>query len=289
MDAALGRAWPILPWSAGHRTAVATRGRPLRPVRYAHDGWTDPQPRHAVSHAHLRPAPGRADAGSDRPPRRLGPPPPRPRPAHLPRPARPPRDHPGRRRRDRGARGARGGEPGPERVRRDRRRDSSRPRLAGTENPRLRDRRDRAPGPSVRDPLRGEDAALLHQRARRPDRRGAPPAVPLPRHPARADAAAAAPALAARPGDPPGPRRAWLRRGRDAEPHQVDARGRPRLHRPEPAPAGDRLRPAAEPAAAQAAADGRRASTATSRSPAASATRTCAATASPSSPSSTSR
>ena len=80
-----------------------------------------------------------------------------------------------------------------------------------------------------------------------------------------------------------------LRRDRDARPDQVDARGRPRLHRPVAAPAGDGLRPAAEPAAAQAAADGRRASIATSRSPAASATRTCAATASPSSPSSTSR
>ena len=50
---------------------------------------------------------------------------------------------------------------------------------------------------------------------------------------------------------------------------------------------GTRLRAPAEPAAAQAAPDGRRAWIATSRSPAATATRTCAATASPSSPSST--
>ena len=53
--------------------------------------------------------------------------------------------------------------------------------------------------------------------------------------------------------------------------------------------AGPLLRAAAVAAALQAAPDGRRASTATSRSPAASATRTSAPTASPSSPSSTSR
>ena len=38
-----------------------------------------------------------------------------------------------------------------------------------------------------RDPVRGEDAAVLHQRPRRPGRREPPPQVPLPRHPARAD------------------------------------------------------------------------------------------------------
>ena len=40
-----------------------------------------------------------------------------------------------------------------------------------------------------------------------------------------------------RPGDPRGPPRERLRRGRDAEPDQVDARGRSRLHRPVAAPA----------------------------------------------------
>ena len=74
----------------------------------------------------------------------------------------------------------------------------------------------------------------------------------------RADGRAPAPAVAARPGDPRGPPRERLRRGRDADAHQEHARGSPRLHRPEPAPAGQRLRAAAEPAAAQAAPDGRR-------------------------------
>ena len=70
----------------------------------------------------------------------------------------------------------------------------------------------------------------------------APPAAPQP----------------AGPGDPRGPPRQRLRRGRDAQPDQEHARGRPRLHRPEPPPAGHGVRAAAEPAAAQAAADGRR-------------------------------
>ena len=41
-----------------------------------------------------------------------------------------------------------------------------------------------------------------------------------------------------------GPSRERLRRGRDADAHQVDPRGRARLHRPVAAPAGQRLRPA---------------------------------------------
>ena len=118
--------------------------------------------------------------------------------------------------------------------------------------------RHRAPGPRADDPVRGEDAALLHQRARRAGRRVGPPPVPLPRHPARADAAPPPPAVEARVGDPARPRGARLRRGRDADPHQEHAGGRPRLHRPVAAAAGDRLRPAPEPPAAQAAPHGRR-------------------------------
>ena len=53
-------------------------------------------------------------------------------------------------------------------------------------------------------------------------------------------------------------RRAGLRRGRDADAHRVDARGRARLRRAVAAVAGRVLRAAAEPAAVQAAADGRR-------------------------------
>ena len=58
-------------------------------------------------------------------------------------------------------------------------------------------------------------------------------------------------------GDPRRPPPGRLRGDRDADPAEVHARRSPRLHRPEPPPAGQRLRPAAEPAAAQAAADGR--------------------------------
>ena len=83
------------------------------------------------------------------------------------------------------------------------------------------------------------------------------------------------------------PGRARLPRGRDADPGQEHAGGRARLPGAEPRPSRQVLRAAAVAAAVQAVADGRRASTATSRSRAASATRTCAPTASRSSPSST--
>ena len=70
---------------------------------------------------------------------------------------------------------------------------------------------------------------------------------------------------------------------------QVDAGRRARLPRAEPRPPGRVLRAAAVAADLQADPDDRRASTATSRSRAASATRTCAPIASPSSRRSTSR
>ena len=72
----------------------------------------------------------------------------------------------------------------------------------------------------------------------RAGRRVTPPQVPLSRHPPRADAAAAAPPEPPRPGNPRGPPRERLRRGGDPEPHQVDAGGCARLHRPVAAPAG---------------------------------------------------
>ena len=154
--------------------------------------------------------------------------------------------------RTRAAGGPRGREPRPERVRRHRR-WRRREAAARDGEPEAADRRDRAPGDRGLDPQRVEDAAVLHQRPRRARRRVAPPQVPLPRHPARADGPPADPPEPPRPGDPRGPPRQRLRRGRDAEPHQEHARGRPRLHRPVAAPAGERLRPAAEPPAAQAA------------------------------------
>ena len=91
------------------------------------------------------------------------------------------------------------------------------------------------------------------------------------------------------PGDARVPRRRGLRRRRDAGADPLDARGRPRLPRPQPPAAGLLLRAAAVAAAVQAAADGGRASSATTRWRAASATRRPGPTARPSSPSSTSR
>ena len=129
---------------------------------------------------------------------------------------------------------------------------------AGHGEPAAPDRRDRAPDDRVRDPVRGEDHAVLHQRARRAGRRGPAAEVPLPRYPPPAHGRPPAAPQPHGPGDPRGPPRQRLRRGRDADAHQEHARRRARLHRAEPAPARQRVRPPTEPAAAQAAADGGR-------------------------------
>ena len=65
-------------------------------------------------------------------------------------------------------------------------------------------------------------------------------------------------ALRGEPGGPRGAARQQLRRDRDAHPDPLHARGRPRLRGARPAGARVLVRPAAEPAAVQAAADGRR-------------------------------
>ena len=165
--------------------------------------------------------------GHGRPPVGLGPPPPRPRPADLPRPARPARHHPGRHRR---------GPTPPDahevasRVRSEfvlTVAGSVAKRLPGTENPKLATGEIELRATERRRSCRVEDAAVLHQRARRPDRRVAAAQVPLPRPPPRADGRAAAAPQPARPGDPRGPPRRRLRRGRDADPDQVDARRAP--------------------------------------------------------------
>ena len=236
---------------------------------------------------YLRPAPRRRRR-HQRAPVRLGPPPPRPRPAHLPRPARPARDHPGCRGRHGIARSPRSRLADPLGVRGERLR---RGRTAAARNgePEAPHGRDRAPGERHRDPVRGEDPAVLHQRTRRPGRRERAPRVPLPRHPARADAAAAPAAQPDGPGDPRGPPRAWVRRGRDADADQEHARRAPATsssRRVSSRAASTRFRRARSSSSSCSWSPG---STATSRSPAATATRTCAATASRSSPSSTSR
>ncbi len=123
-------------------------------------------------------------------------------------------------------------------------------------NPNLRDRRGRAPGRHTRDPLDLDAAALPTRRGGR--RRDSPPALPLARPPPGEDAAqhrAAQPARLRDQADDGGGR---IPRDRDADPLQADPRGRARLHRPEPPPAGTLLRAAAVAADPQAAARHRR-------------------------------
>ena len=113
--------------------------------------------------------------------------------------------------------------------------------------------------------------------------------VPLPRPAPQRPGQRAAAAQPGQPDRPRGAARPRLPRDRDADPDPVDPRGRPRLPGPGPPAARHLVRAAAVAAAVQAAADGRPAWSATTRSPAATATRTSAPTGSPSSPSSTSR
>ena len=193
----------------------------------------------------------------DRPAGRLGPSAPRPRPADLPRPARPPRPDPGRHRQGRRPGGPRDRQPGPQRVRRDRR---GRRRPAPRRGPRTRACRP------ARSSCARPTSTILSEAKTPPFYINEPDApvdeslrlkyryLDIRRQPMADRLLAAQPHG---PEHPPGPSRERVRRGRDADAHQVHPGGRPRLHRPEPAPAGQRVRPAAEPAAAQAAAHGR--------------------------------
>ena len=186
----------------------------------------------------------------------LGPPPPRPRRAHLHRPARPlgpraaRRAPAGLRRRLRRGRGpalrAR-------RLRRGRDRQA-RPR---ERQPEPRHRRDRDPRALAAAPGRQRDAALRRRRGRARRRDAAPAAPharPAPREHARGDGAAPR----GRGHHAPRPQRARLPGDRDADPHALDARGRARLPRAQPPAAGLVVRAAAVAPALQAAADDER-------------------------------
>ena len=147
--------------------------------------------------------------------------------------------------------------------------------------------RGRAGRARLRAARRRRDAAVRDRGGRQGGERGAAAALPLPRPAPRAHAAQLRAAPRRDHGDPRVPERRGLPRGRDADHDPLDARGRARLPGAEPRPARVVVRAAAVAAALQAAPDGRRASSATTRSPAASGTRISAPTASPSSPSST--
>ena len=202
---------------------------------------------------------GAAGAGRDRGPgRRLGSPAPRPRRADLHRPARPHRDRAAglqpRRGRGRARAGARAAGRGrPLRLGR------GGAAIGGDGQPRSADRRGRGPrrrgarcSPTPRRPPFeiegfsgevGEDARLRHRYLdlrREPMQR----ALALRHRVTTVDAGL--------------PRRRGLLRDRDPGPDPLDPRGRPRLPRAQPPPAGLLLRPAAVAPAVQAAADGRR-------------------------------
>ena len=89
-------------------------------------------------------------------------------------------------------------------------------------------------------------------------RRGGAAQAPLPRPAPDRPERRAPPAQQGQPGRPRRARRARLRRDRDAHADPQHPRGRPRLPGAGAAPARQLVRPAAEPAAVQAAADGRR-------------------------------
>ena len=130
-------------------------------------------------------------------------------------------------------------------------------RPEGTVNDTLPDRRDRGGRDRARGAQRGRDAAVPRRRPHR-GRRDAAAAAPLRRPPPSAPAAQPAGARAGERRAAPLARRAGLHRGGDADADRVDARGRARLRGAVAAVAGRVLRAAAEPAAVQAAADGRR-------------------------------
>ena len=208
--------------------------------------------------------------------RRLGRDAPRPRRPRLRRPARrggarPGRDQPGER-----ARGRRGRARAPQRVRRPGARRPVVRAVARDGQPGHGDGRDRDPGRGARDPLALDAAAVPARRGGR--RRDAADPLPLARPAPREDAAQHPDARAARLDHPLGDGARRLRRHRDADHGQADARGRARLPRPDAAAAGPLLRAAAEPADLQAAARRSPASSATTRSRAASGTRICAPT-----------
>src|SRR5204862_149387 len=81
----------------------------------------------------------------------------------------------------------------------------------------------------------------------------AAPPLSVPRHASRTDGRSTRAPLEAAARHLGGASRARLRRGRDAAPHQVDARGGSRFHRPLAPAAGQRLRASPEPAAGLAA------------------------------------
>ena len=175
---------------------------------------------------------------TDRDPRRVGGPPPRPRRRDLHRPARPLRLGPGRVPRGRDGPGGddaqdtAGSAPAAGGVLRAGRRRGRRPprgqREPGAAHRCRRDHRHRADGAV------GVGAAAVPGRRVQRGRRGDPAAVPLPGPAPVRPGRGPAPAQRGQPDRPRGAARARLRRGRDAHAHPLHAGGRPRLPRARP-------------------------------------------------------
>ena len=190
----------------------------------------------------MRPGP----PGSGRlrgPRRRLGPPPPRPRRPRLHRSPGPHRARSAGLQPRRGGRGVRARTQAALRGRSDGQR-TGREALTRDRQSRTAHRRGRGAGAGRPGPLGRRHSALRDRVVLGRGERGNPPALPLPRSTARPDAAGdRAPPLGGR-GDARVPLRRGVSGDRDANPHEIDARGRPRLPRPEPPAARFVLRPA---------------------------------------------
>ena len=181
---------------------------------------------------------------------------PGPRRGHLRGPAGPRGHHPGGLQPAARAGGARPGRSHPQRVRA----GGARPGRAaagGHAEPEPADRRDRGHGERAADPQHGPDPAL-HDRGQRRGGRGHAPQAPARRPAAPAAAAQPAPAPPGRARGAELPQLAGLPGSRNPVPDQEHARGCARLPGAEPRQPGPVLRPAAVPAAVQAAVHDRR-------------------------------
>ena len=186
---------------------------------------------------------------------RLGGRAPRPRGSRLRRPSRPGGHLPARRQPGARAGRSRGRARRAQRVRPAGRGDG-RPPGAGEREPGPADRRGRAPGRRAGDRLARAGASVPARRGERG--RDPAPALPLARSAPAANAAQHRAPGADGLDHPPRDGGGRLPRHSDPDPLQAHARGRARLHRPEPAPAGPLLRASAVAPDPQAAARDRR-------------------------------
>ena len=211
---------------------------------------------HVRSRTHPRRNASQDRRRKDRSPPGMGEPPPRPRRARLHRPARPIGHRAGGLRRPvpPGRRSPRPSQGASQRVRPRRDGHGRRARRVEPSTASFRPARSRC-ARRTRHPESGRHPALPDRRRHQGVGRPAPH-VPLSRPPAPRDDEEVHDAERCDDGDPRGDARGGLPRRGDADPHEVDARGRTRLSRPVARSPGRVLRPPAVAAALQAAPDG---------------------------------